>query len=392
MYPRANPQITRAGLTLQSGAGTNYLVQAQSGAIYCIYVDNPGSDIVYRKSENGGLTWSYPVAISGAITATQLAVWYDRWSGISGGKIHVVYTESVADDTRYRSLDTENSDTLSTETIVWDGATTASGCALSVCVARSGYVYVLNSIDAGTESEFALSTDNGATWDLTRSATGSFESATGDQWILLPSWSADTNDLMCIFWDSSANEISRKLYDHSADTWSETSISTSMVELAPGTGWPQFAAAVDLTNSQNVLIAWNGADTANADLLCWTVSDSAITACTDVVTNSTDDQGLAALSIDTQTGYWTAFYVGKTDGSETAWTALNLYCKVSQDGGTTWGAESLLTAAAQGITWIATAMRSSGPPFCAYFNYAATNEIQLNCSTAKPRTTMMIGI
>ena len=51
---------------------------------------------------------------------------------------------------------------------------------------------------------------------------------------------------------------------------------------------------------------------------------------TDVVTNGTDDQGLAAIGIDDRTTrIWWVVYVGKSDGSETWNTAVNLYCKVS---------------------------------------------------------------
>ncbi len=91
------------------------------------------------------------------------------------------------------------------------------------------------------------------------------------------------------------------------------------------------------------LYRWNAVDTANQDLQCYTLEDASVTAKTDVVTNGTDDQGCAALAIDTVTGYWYAIYAGKSDGSETWPTNVKTYLKVSLDSGTTWGAEYLLT-------------------------------------------------
>jgi len=116
-----------------------------------------------------------------------------------------------------------------------------------------------------------------------------------------------------------------------------------MVDQIAGTAFPHFAAAVDIANSRNLLVAWSAIDTANADLRCWHVTESAITEVTNVVLNSTDDQGLCAIGIDTTTGYWWVVYCGKSDGSETFLGLSNLYYKVSKDSGATWEPETLLT-------------------------------------------------
>jgi hypothetical protein len=215
-------------------------------------------------------------------------------------------------------------------------------------------------IDAGVEGGFYRSTDVGATWG---SRTDIEALATQDQCILVPNLnSSDNQDILAIFWDASADEISRVNYDDSANTWTETSISTGMVDqVANGFAFPHFAATTDLTNNQIVLIAWNGIDTANADLKCWTITESAITGKTDVVTNGTDDQGVAALGIDTNTNNWYAFYVGKSDGSETYPTATNVYMKISADSGTTWSTETAITSIPFGNRYLGTPMRFTQP-------------------------------
>jgi hypothetical protein len=207
-----------------------------------------------------------------------------------------------------------------------------------------GNVYCKTNIDGGTEGGFYrlpnANVPSGA-WDAARTVDETLASA--DQIILVPDLTAaDNQDIMAIFWDASATEISRKLYDDSGNSWSETSIATSMTPLAIATAFANFNVAVDLTNSQIVLVAWSGTDVANADLRCWTVDNTTITEVTNVVLNSTDDQGLCAISINTTTGDWYVYYGGTSDGART-WTSTNTIAyKVSSDGGTTWGSEQVL--------------------------------------------------
>jgi hypothetical protein len=329
---------TWGGSTNENGQNyffTLYVVETAAGHLYQVFYSV--NYIFYSKSTDGGLSWSLPINFGSLVNPLGVAIWYDRWSGIAAGKIHMAYVDNQNDDINYRSLDTENSDTLSAEVVIFDGATAANGQNLSITRSRGGNLYVHGVIDTGAEGGFYKSTDVGANWS---SVTVNEAIASGDQIILLPGWAADDEDIMAFFWDTSANEISRQLYDDSADTWSETSIVSAT---DTNVGMPHFAAAVDIANSQNVLIAWTAIDTLNADLKCYTVTEGAITTKTDVVLNSTDDQGLAAIGINTTNGDWYAFYAGKSDGSETWTTSLNLYYKISTDDGATWGSETALT-------------------------------------------------
>lgn len=336
---RADIIVAQPASNNYTGGGTRYHVQIPSGALYCIYIDGVTADPGYRKSTDGGLTWGAFVALA-SVTATAIAVWYDRWSNISAGLIHVVYSHSDGDDTLYRSINTESNDSLSSQTTVFAGSTTANGGYLSITRARGGNLYVHTVIDAGAEGGFFRSTDTGGTWG---SRTVNETIATLDQIILMPGWASDNQDVMAFFWDASADEVSRYLYDDSANTWGETSIATGMVEVATTTSFPHFAAAVDITNSRNLLVAWSAVDLLNADLRCWHVTESAITEVTNVVANSTDDQGFCAIGIDIDTQDWYVFYAGKSDGSETYNTAVKIYYKTSTDDGATWGAETVLT-------------------------------------------------
>lgn len=339
-----NIQIGRCGNTSQIRFGTNYLVETVGGVYYKI-LDDPGSaKLAYTKSTDGGYSWSLPILILND-TITYMACWYDRWSGIAAGLIHIAYINSTSNNVLYRSIDTENSDTLSTEYTIFDGASTAANGSLSITRTRGGNLICGGCIDGGTEMFCYKSTDVGGTW----SSIAAVSEANVDQTILLPGWATDNQDAMAFFWDYDANEISRKLYDDSANSWAETSIATSMTLSTAATTYPHFAAAVDITNSQNLLVAWSNVDTFNADLRCWKVTEGSITELTNVVLNSTDDQGLCAIGINTTSNDLYVFYGGKSNGSETWSTSVNIYMKVSKDGGTTWGAETKLSNRLMGI-------------------------------------------
>jgi hypothetical protein len=150
----AEVTVARALIDTQTGGGINYVVRTAAGDLYIVYIDAATSDVMFKKSTDGGFTWSTPTTIfTGA--ATQLSIWYDRWSNISAGLIHCAYTESGGDDTLYRTIDTENSDTLSTQRTIFLGMSTAGSSMLSITRARGGNVYCNVTIDGGVEGGFA---------------------------------------------------------------------------------------------------------------------------------------------------------------------------------------------------------------------------------------------
>lgn len=377
-----------------NGAGTNYIVQTPTGVLYMIYAEG-NSDVSFRKSSDGGLTWSRATIVL-AGTVNNLAVWYDRWSNIAADLIHLAYTDGADSDTKYRTIDTASSDALSTQTVIFAGTSVAAGGHLSITRAVGGNVLCKSVIDAGAEGGFFRLTNANVPNGAWASRTVDEAIATKDQMILLPDFdAADTQDIMAIFWDASANEVSRKLYDDSANSWSETSIATSMTELDTATAFANFAAAPDIANTRHVVLAWSNTDTSTARLQCWTVDSGAITAKTDVVSASTDDQGLCAISIDTVTGYWYAFYGGITTGGETWQSAIHVYYKVSQDTGTTWGAETLVDKnAAMSLRQLYTCpRRSTGPWIVAWLdNLTNGNDLRMSVDVTQPRASYVAGI
>lgn len=318
------------------------LVRTGASTLYAfVFVPNAAGVIFasFRKSTDNGLTWgalndTFPANIgSGALG---LSVWFDQWTrGDSGTKIHIWAFGSGLDDIIYHSLDTA-SDTLSSPVTVFNGASTSTGATnLTGCKARGGNLYVFFNIDAGTETGFYRSTDNGANWS---SRTSPLE-AGDDLTALHPGEHTDNQDVDLVFWDVSEDEISRKVYDDSGNSWSESSIATSMVDITTNTAGPQFASMVRHSDGALIVAAWNGRDNGTDDLKVYSVAENGtVTTLTDAITN-TDDCHCVGLMIDQSTDRLTVFYAGKSDGSEVVGASVGLYYKYSDDDGSTWSAE-----------------------------------------------------
>jgi hypothetical protein len=335
------------------------------GICYQVFTDNQTAEVQWSKSTNGGITWTNPEAITASRSIGSVAVWFDKWTpGDTGTVIHIAYFEVAGNhDGYYRALDTAT-DTLGTEAVFFAGASllnSADTC-LSITKTRAGRIVIGMDGDGGTETVFTKSDDYPVT---AFTAKTDFQEGTSDYFILLPGNYADSNDVDCIYWDRSADEITLKTYDDSANNWTgvsaETSIAASMVDISSTTGGPQFSAAVRNSDGHAILLAWNAADTLNADLRCFDINGAAsITEKTNVVQNSTDDQGLCALAIDSANDDLYAFYAGKSDGSETFATALNVYYKVSTDDGGTWGSETLLSDHVRAVTQLGASKEFTG--------------------------------
>lgn len=372
--------------------GSRYIIETPKNIFYNIFVYD--SVILYRKSTDG-ITWASPVQVSAANTGSNagyLSIYYDRYANISAGLIHIVFVDKNS-DVIYRNIDTDNSDTLSASVTIFNGTSADANGYVSIVRTRGGDLICGGCIDAGTESFFKKSTDTGANWS---DITTAYE-ATQDQLILMPDWNnADLNDCTCFYWDASANEISVKRYDQSANNWAETLIASSMTDVTIGTDGPYFSAVSDILNAQNILIAWSARDTANADLRCWTITESVITEVTNVILNSADDQGMCVISIDNFNNLY-VFYVGKSDGTETFRSSVNIYYKISKDMGATWGAEIILTIQNQDLYSLTSSMLIYSKFMLSYvklYSYDGLTSYNLVNITdnAIPRTTYQLGM
>lgn len=345
------------------------VVVTETGLIYQIFVDNGNTqDLFYCKSLDGGRTWQPRVLLAtGAYTGGPgPCVWYDRWTpGDAGTLIHVWACEFGADDITYLNLDTAN-DAIVGPVTVFNGASLGSGSTMiSGTKARGGNLYVVFDGDAGTETGFYRSTDGGVNWT---SRSNTVNEAGTDYYLLVPGNAADNQDIECVFWDTSANELSLKSYADTGDAWTEVSIATSMTDVSIGTIRPQFAVIIRPSDNHLLVAAWNLRDNASARLRTWEINGAAsITAKTDILTNADDSHGVA-LCCDAANNVW-AYYLGKEDGSQTlaaSQSAIGVYGKLSRDGMATWGSEITLHSLLlswHGIWTTLLALRETPYPF-----------------------------
>jgi hypothetical protein len=341
----------------QRSSQSSYIVKTPGDVIYAVFCSQTDVGLYWAKSTDGGFTWSDDSLFTSLVkvlgTNSGYSVWYDKWTpGNTGTIIHIAYFEQNGDDVFYRSLDTAT-DTMGSEITIFAGGSSAApnNTCISITRAIGGNLYCGFDIDGGTETGFYRSVDAGANWT---SRTDVNEAANTDYYLLAPGFAADTQDIICIYWDRSNSELSRKLYDDSGDSWGESSISTGMTAISSSTACPQFSITVDDANNKILLVAWTNRDTANADLRFWTIDESAITEGTNVVLNSTDDQQLCAIGLATDTTTIYVFYGGKSDGSESVGATINIYYKTSGDGGATWGAETQLSTVARNFDYLMT--------------------------------------
>lgn len=181
--------------------------------------------------------------------------------------------------------------------------TTSTNNRISIGKSRNGNLYV-GFVD-GTEQGFYRSTD---AWVNRSSRTVVTEWVTAYDYIMFfPANTADTADLACIFWDVSANAVSIKMYDDSANTWTETAIGSAVESVS----YRSFDASVRHSDGHIILCIYNAVDVSTADIDCYdinpsTISSVSISTKTDVLTNLAEAVQVAVV-INQQNDY---IYVG----------------------------------------------------------------------------------
>lgn len=307
---------------------------------YVIYLD-PSNTLVYRKTADGGATWGNPVDITASTGIAKASIWYDKWTtGDAGTKIHCAYLDSNTDNTYYRDLDTSD-DGLGDEITVADDALYDTRDWNNACVditkARGGYLYIGYWGATFGEKGFYRSTDDGANWASRADVT---DGNAVDRIILMPGNEADNQDIWCIYWDVSANEITLKIYDDSGNTWaSETSIGADMV--APA-NYYQMSAAPRQDDDHVILAAWSEIDAATADLKVWDIGGSgSITAKTNIITDTAEIAQAAVMINQQNDDIYVAYIKGGTFES-----TVDIKYKKSADGGGSWGGEQAYSEAA----------------------------------------------
>lgn len=315
-----------------------YWLDADIGAL--VVIDGAGELLVYRTTD-GGANWS-PTTICSRATY-QVAAFFDQEvPGDTGTLLHLFYN---APDTTlgrgcYRTFDLSDASLGTERNVTGDaGAAGGSNHKIAGCKTRNGNL-ILAAFFQTAASPLATykSTDSGASWSA---IADGFENGANDGAYLFPANTGDGADAAMIYYDDSAAQLSVKMYDDSANTWTETTILSSVDPGSLDATYDLCHIDAALRHSNGIIYGaiWNLVDNATADLLTFTVNPNSIAsptvAATTNVLTDTAESGGAAVAIDQVTGdVYVAYLIGGTFQS-----LVHIAFKKSTDGMSTWGSQ-----------------------------------------------------
>lgn len=331
--------------------GTRWTVFKNALTGYCFQFA-ADRDLYYEKTTDGGATWGTRVSVFVGVGGA-LDVWYDQWTpSDTGTKIHLNFIDAN-NNIYYANLETAT-DTLSTPLAINNTATFVTSTwgfrYCNITKARGGNLYVAFHGDSGAAlTECWRSIDGGANWTVRADP----QRGASNYVLMLPGAETDANDIVAWVWDGSANAIYYRRYDDSLDTWDETLVNSDHGENNSAIGW---SGGIRHSDNNVFLIAWSAyPDIVSADLRVYQAHQGTVTNRTNIVTD-TDDMGGCTLYIDQSRGRLYVGMIGKSDGSETFGTSVNVYYVISNNNGISWSNQTQYNTTATAINHISSDM------------------------------------
>lgn len=328
-----------AGASDKTGLWGPYWISTTVGMI--IFIDS-ASDPHYARTADGGATWTDEGALD-AITCQRLSCWFDQETpGDSGTLVHCAYLDSTGGDrAKYMTIDVSDA-TLGTKRTV-DSTVTVSASKgdhrIAITKARNGNLII--AFTTQDDLECYRSVDAGENWT---DRADPFETATEEDWLLLFPANVDDGDVAGVFWDRSADAITVKMYDDSANSWTETAILSSMTD---DTQHINMDGAVRHSDGVIVCCAHSNDDATGDDLRTFTVNPNSIASPTVVTTtaNVFTNQGAAAQCCVLVNQQNDDVYIAYCKGGTWQVTTDIVY-HISDDNMASWGVEQAYSEAA----------------------------------------------
>lgn len=299
---------------LQSGSQTVF-IDDQTG--YKFFRD-AGGYCVYRKTSDGGGSWSATTTVDAQTDCEQIQVWYDRWTpGDAGVYIHIATLDSSVDDIFYNRLDTANSDTLLKGTSPVDVSTNSANSVatfgagantISITKGTDGTLYT--TLADATDSyvvECSIACETATNWIET--APNPLDLA-NDYSILAP---LPGGDIMLINRDISLEDIRYKIWNNANWSASWTIIDQSATDNV--TYDVGMALAVSTTTPGNLYLAYVASSTAfgtDDEVRTARYSGGVWTTTGDVITGTARGLTNVAIGIDSANDDVYVAYSGRT--------------------------------------------------------------------------------
>lgn len=291
-------------------------------------------DMCFTRTTDAGVNWSKTEIVAGNVRCA--ACWFDRENvgDTTGNIVHVTWADTTDGAVYYVTLDISDGSQGTIRTV--DSLTVSTGSnsnRLGITKTVSGNIII--AISTQTEIQCYKSDDNFATAGT--DIADVFETTTEEDYVLLfPATTGDDNDAACIFWDRSANAISIKMYDDSEDDWTETAISSSMVD---DTLHINMDAAVRHSDGHILLAAHTDDDSAGDDLKTWDLTPDdidapTVSAKTNVFSNNSESAQVGMVINQQNDDVYVSYCKGGT------WqTSTDIVYHLSDDDLATWEAE-----------------------------------------------------
>jgi hypothetical protein len=346
------PKAEAAQVTIDADARTLGTSHLQSGS-QTVFIDDQtgykffrdwGGYCVYRKTSNGGTSWSATTTVDAQTDCIGITVWYDRWTpGDTGTNIHIVTMDTSVDDLFYNRLDT-NGDTLLMGTGPRDMSTNSgnslatlaegvSGNRHSVTKGTDGTIYT--TVADGTDSyivECSASCNLATGWTET-GATTTLDLA-NDYSLLAP---LPGGDIMLVNRDVSLEDIRYRIWNNT--TWSAwTAIDANATDNT--TYYVGMALAVSSTTPGNLYLAYiarNAALGTDDQVRGANYNGGVWATTTDILTTTTRGLTNVAVALDAANDDVYVAYTGRTTAA-TANTG-NVYWKMATSSMKNWSTE-----------------------------------------------------
>lgn len=299
-----------------------------------VYPDG-GTDANFARTTNKGASWAITEIEEGSTKS--IAAWYDKETpGDSGTLVHIAWLDSSGDDqASYVTVDVSDG-SVGTVRAVATGITISATSHLNrISITKTVNGNIIVAFKTPAEIACYKSSDNFATAGT--KIADVFESSTEDDWVHLYPANVDAGDACALFWDTEPfGNVNIKMYDDSADSWTETQVSALMT---PSEHFHMMDGAIRHSDNHLLASGHSFRDTTTNDLHSWDITVDSIASPTvtdkaDVVTDQ-PESGHVSVFIDQQAN---DVYVTYEKGGSYLSTVDCVYHK-STDGMATWGAE-----------------------------------------------------
>jgi hypothetical protein len=307
--------------TLYSGVPA--ITSDSSNHIHVAYLDlSPGNwEIYYKKSTNGGSTWSTDRLTWNSGNSTSPAITSD-----SQDNIHIVWMDNTPGNYEiYYKKSTDGGSTWSTNRLTWNSGHSEDP---DIYTDSNDNIYVVwDDESVGNYQIYCKkSTDGGATWSTNR-LTWSF----GDSWE--PTIAIDSSNNIHVVWRDfylmtpEDDDIYYKKSTDGGTSWS----STKRLTWNQGySGWPD----VTTDSSDNIHIVWNDEIPGNQEIYHKKSTDGGMTWITKRVTWNSGLSNKPAIATDASNNIHIVWRDDSSGNDE-------IYHKMSTNSGATWAEKRL---------------------------------------------------